>query len=239
LRLYNADGTFTPIATHRELGRVVTPAARPPARRGARVRHLRRLRAAHVQDGPRRSQSRRLVHARVVTTGERQYDVGFEDIFFGGDRDYDDNVFRFTGGLAPNRRPAADDQALSVTQGGTLPITLAGRTPAARRRATRSPTGRRGALRGRGRRADLHPAAGLQRHRHVRLHRGRRCGRTRRRLRDGTRDPDRSRIERERERERIGPIDDCAGELTLLNVRRIGRRVLLTGLPERTLARTR
>jgi hypothetical protein len=166
-----------------------------------------------------------------VTTGERQYDVGFEDIFFGGDRDYDDNVFRFTGRLAPHRRPAADDQALSVTQGGTL----AGRTPAARRRATRSPTGRRG----RGRRADLHPAAGLQRHRHVRLHCGRRCGRTRRRLRDGTRDPDRRRIERERERERIGPIDDCAGELTLLNVRRIGRRVLLTGLPERTLARTR
>ena len=36
------------------------------------------------------------------------------------------NVFRFTGGLAPNRLPVADDQELTVAQGGTLPITLTG-----------------------------------------------------------------------------------------------------------------
>jgi hypothetical protein len=38
-------------------------------------------------------------------------------------------VFRFTGGLAPNRLPTADDQALSVTQGQPLKLTLTGSDP--------------------------------------------------------------------------------------------------------------
>jgi hypothetical protein len=57
LRLYNADGTFTPIASNREVGRIVTLPA--PARRGARLRHLHRRAAAYVQAGPGRAQSRR------------------------------------------------------------------------------------------------------------------------------------------------------------------------------------
>ena len=36
--------------------------------------------------------------------------VGFEDMFDGGDRDYDDNIFQFTGNLAPNLPPPADGQ---------------------------------------------------------------------------------------------------------------------------------
>ena len=65
----------------------------------------------------------------MTKTGERQYDVGFEDLLNGGDRDYDDNPFRFTGGLAPNRSPVADDQALSTLQGHALPITLTATDP--------------------------------------------------------------------------------------------------------------
>jgi hypothetical protein len=66
-----------------------------------------------------------LAHAVVRQTGERRYDVGFEDLLNGGDRDYDDNTFRFSGGLAPNRSPVASDRALTVPQGKSLPITSA------------------------------------------------------------------------------------------------------------------
>ena len=51
-----------------------------------------------------------IAHAEVRETGMRTYLVGFEDLFGGGDRDYDDNVFQFTGNLAPNRPPPAGDR---------------------------------------------------------------------------------------------------------------------------------
>ena len=40
-----------------------------------------------------------LLHAGVDSLGGGVFQVGFEDIRGGGDRDYDDNVFRFEGGV--------------------------------------------------------------------------------------------------------------------------------------------
>jgi uncharacterized protein DUF4114 len=60
--------------------------------------------------GPARRNPDGIAHAAVTETGLRIFLVGFEDVFDGGDRDYDDNVFQFTGNLAPNRPPPADDQ---------------------------------------------------------------------------------------------------------------------------------
>ena len=51
-----------------------------------------------------------VAHAVVTETGVRTFLVGFEDMFDGGDRDYDDNIFQFTGNLEPNRPPPADGQ---------------------------------------------------------------------------------------------------------------------------------
>jgi hypothetical protein len=50
-----------------------------------------------------------IAHAEVTETGVRTFLVGFEDQLGGGDRDYDDNVFQFTGNLAPTRPPLAGD----------------------------------------------------------------------------------------------------------------------------------
>ena len=51
-----------------------------------------------------------ITHAAVTETGVGTFLVGFEDMFDGGDRDYDDNIFQFTGNLAPNLPPPADGQ---------------------------------------------------------------------------------------------------------------------------------
>lgn len=40
-----------------------------------------------------------IAHAKVNALGGGIFDVGFEDLFGGGDLDFDDNVFRFTGGV--------------------------------------------------------------------------------------------------------------------------------------------
>lgn len=40
-------------------------------------------------------------HAVVTPEGANSFVVGFEDLRGGGDRDYDDNMFRFSGSLAP------------------------------------------------------------------------------------------------------------------------------------------
>jgi hypothetical protein len=47
-------------------------------------------------------------HANVVDIGGGAFNVGFEDLFGGGDRDYDDNVFKFEGGVAPNPNQPPD-----------------------------------------------------------------------------------------------------------------------------------
>lgn len=39
------------------------------------------------------------LHANVVSVGGGVYDVGFEDLYGGGDQDYNDTVFRFSSGV--------------------------------------------------------------------------------------------------------------------------------------------
>lgn len=46
-----------------------------------------------------------LMHAAVDSLGGGVFIVGFEDLYGGGDRDYDDHNFRFTGGLATSPVP--------------------------------------------------------------------------------------------------------------------------------------
>jgi hypothetical protein len=46
-----------------------------------------------------------LMHAAVDNLGGGVFIVGFEDLFGGGDRDYDDHNFKFTGGLATSPVP--------------------------------------------------------------------------------------------------------------------------------------
>lgn len=43
-----------------------------------------------------------IIHAAVDDLGGNNYYVGFEDLFGGGDRDYDDHRFNFSGGLTNN-----------------------------------------------------------------------------------------------------------------------------------------
>lgn len=128
LRLFNADGSFIALATNREAGKKVTLPARPPGEElvfGIYVRDTGRT----YKTGPGDRNPDGIEHAVVKKTGERQFDVGFEDLFDGGDRDYDDNLFRFTGGLAPNRAPVAEDAAVTVAQDGTLAVALAASDP--------------------------------------------------------------------------------------------------------------
>lgn len=56
--------------------------------------------------GPASRNTDNLEHAGVNSTGLGEAIVGFEDLLDGGDRDYDDNVFKFTGGIAPLACPA-------------------------------------------------------------------------------------------------------------------------------------
>ena len=232
LRLYNADGTFMPIATNREVGRVVTLPARPRDEELVFGIHI--ASANHTfKIGPADRNPDGLVHARVQTTGERQYDVGFEDLLYGGDRDYDDNVFRFTGGLAPNRVPVADDQELSVTQGGTLQIKLTGSDPDGDPLSYTLGNGpRHGALQGTGADLTYTPQADFSGIDTFGFS-----------VDDGVGATDDAtvtvRVIPATGGSNVGaslPVPGCVGELTLLNVRRVGRRVLLTGLAERTLA---
>lgn len=235
LRLYNADGTFTPLATNREVGRVVTLPARPRDEElvfGIHIASLNRT----FKIGPADRNPDGLVHARVQTTGVRQFDVGFEDLLNGGDRDYDDNVFRFTGGLAPNRLPVADDQEVTVAQGGTLPITLTGSDADGDTLSYAVSDGpRHGSLQGTGASLTYTPQAdfsGVDTFAFT--------------VEDGQGGTDEARVTVRVTPATTGssppntgagvPVDDCLGELTLLNVRRVGRRVLLTGLAEPTLA---
>jgi hypothetical protein len=50
-----------------------------------------------------------IAHVDVTRIGVRTFVVGFEDLFGGGDRDYDDTVFRFSGNLAPSAPPPPTD----------------------------------------------------------------------------------------------------------------------------------
>lgn len=101
------------LSTNRELGREVTF---DPSRMGYAVgaELVFEIRVVDTGDvfrmGPSQRNPDGLAHARVRAAGAA-YDVGFEDVRGGGDLDYDDNVFRFTGRLmveaADRGRPVA------------------------------------------------------------------------------------------------------------------------------------
>jgi hypothetical protein len=65
------------------------------------------------------------VHAVRDDVGGGAFVVGFEDLFGGGDRDYDDNRFRFTGSVAPAGVPEPATLALFAL--GTAGLALARR----------------------------------------------------------------------------------------------------------------
>jgi len=130
LFLRNPDGTDGPvIATNRQVGTHVTLGPFPAGQE--------LVFGIHVEDGhtylmgPASRNPDNVVHANVteVVSVERTFDVGFEDLFGGGDRDYNDNVFRFTGNLAPNRPPSADDQSVSTDEDTAKSITLTASDP--------------------------------------------------------------------------------------------------------------
>lgn len=241
LRLYNADGTFTRIASNRDVGAIVALPARPA---GEELLFGIYVDGRTYKLGPGDRNPDGLAHGKVVNSGERQYDVGFEDLFNGGDRDYDDNVFRFSGGLAPNTAPVADDQKLTVAQGGSLPITLTG-SDADGNLLTFAllDAPRHGTLSGTGAQLTYTPSAGFVGTDTFGFNVG-----------DGHANDD-GRVTITVTAATAGSgtpaappgkpstgssgldLGDCpVGELTLLNVRQVGRRVLLTGLAERTLA---
>jgi hypothetical protein len=65
-----------------------------------------------------------IAHADVTETGVRTFLVGFEDVFGGGDLDYDDNVFQFTGNLAPSGPPLTTPPATSNARLNVPPLKI-------------------------------------------------------------------------------------------------------------------
>ena len=107
LFLRHPDGSRTSIALNTEVGKHVTVGPFPAGEElvfgiimsGDQIFLM----------GPASRNPDDIAHAEVTETGVHTFLVGFEDHFGGGDRDYDDNVFQFTGNLAPTRPPPADD----------------------------------------------------------------------------------------------------------------------------------
>ena len=104
LFLLRTDGTRDNIALNTEVGKHVTVGPFPAGRElvfGITVLNG----GPTFFMGPASRNPDGIAHAVVTETGVRTFLVGFEDVLRGGDRDYDDNVFQFTGNVAPNRPP--------------------------------------------------------------------------------------------------------------------------------------
>jgi hypothetical protein len=154
LFLLHPDGTRTNIALNTEVGKHVTAGPFPAGRElvfGITVLNG----GPTFFMGPASRNPDGIAHAGVTETGVRTFLVGFEDKFGGGDRDYDDNVFQFTGNLAQTRPPLADDKTLTdphgITKSNERPLTMREarrRLPRVlRKQYGRRFTGRRGPLR--------------------------------------------------------------------------------------------
>ncbi len=110
------------IATNRQVGTVVEIGPYPV---GAELIFGIRVRGNEFRIGPADRNPDGLIHAQVDFIDDDTAIVGFEDLFGGGDRDYDDNVFRFTGGVAPEPPPDPDPDPDPVV-GAQPPIAVAG-----------------------------------------------------------------------------------------------------------------
>ena len=72
--------------------------------------------------GPAGRNTDGIMHAAVDSIGAGAFTVGFEDLYGGGDRDFDDNVFRFEGGVQANEVP--EPATLSLLALGLIPAAL-------------------------------------------------------------------------------------------------------------------
>ena len=113
LFLLRPDGTRNNIALNTEVGKHVTLGPFPAGRELVfGITMLNRGQTFFM--GPASRNRDGIALAGVTETGMRTFLVGFEDLWGGGDRDYDDNVFQFTGNLAPTTPPLPDDQTLTT-----------------------------------------------------------------------------------------------------------------------------
>ena len=120
LFLLHPDGTRKNISLNTEVGKQVTVGPFPAGEElvfGITVLNG----GPTFLMGPASRNPDGIAHAKVTETGVRTFLVGFEDVLGGGDRDYDDNVFQFTGNLAPNRPPLADDQTVTTPTANAEP----------------------------------------------------------------------------------------------------------------------
>jgi hypothetical protein len=109
LFLLRPDGTRDNIALNTDVGKHVTLGPFPAGRE--LVFGIALLNGGPTFFmGPASRNPDGITHAVVTDTGVGTFLVGFEDMFDGGDRDYDDNIFQFTGNLAPSVPPPADGQ---------------------------------------------------------------------------------------------------------------------------------
>src|SRR5918996_4193454 len=129
LFLRNEDGTRGPtLALNTEVGKHVVIGPFPAGRELVFGIYVRNTGETFLM-GPASRNRDGIAHASVIQIAERIFDVGFEDTFGGGDLDYDDNVFRFTGNLAPNEPPVADDRSLTTPEDTPLAFELTGSDP--------------------------------------------------------------------------------------------------------------
>jgi hypothetical protein len=111
LFLLRPDGTRDNVALNTEVGKHLTVG---PFRAGKElVFGITVLNGQTFLMGPASRNPDGIAHAQVTATGVRTFLVGFEDMLGGGDRDYNDNVFQFTGNLAPTKPPRADVQTVT------------------------------------------------------------------------------------------------------------------------------
>ena len=114
------------IATNRDVGLVVNLGTFPAGVElvfGIRVLNT----GNEFRMGPGTRNPDGIPHAVVTFLDPTRARVGFEDLYGGGDRDYDDNVFEFRGGIAPEvPKPPVADAGPDQTVGEGAIVTLDG-----------------------------------------------------------------------------------------------------------------
>ena len=124
LWLFEPVASRVRIATNRDVGRVVQLGTFPAGTELVFGIHVINT-GNDFRMGPASRNPDNQIHAQVDFLEAGRAIVGFEDLFGGGDRDYNDNMFEFRGGIAPEvpKGPTADagpDQA--VTEGDLVTL---------------------------------------------------------------------------------------------------------------------